>query len=623
MIPNSLSGMWEKFAPALGDHLWQSTLVAIAAGLLTLALRKNHARARYWLWLAASLKFLVPFSSLVAIGTHLSWLRGPAVAKSALYFTMEEVSQPFSQSSVSVVSAIPNPASSLAHWLPAILAGVWLCGFLAVILVWCVRWRRISADIRGSVPLCEGREVDALRRAEHVTGIRKRVEMLLSRATLEPGIFGMARPVLVWPEGISEHLETPHLEAIIAHELWHVRRRDNLAAVIHMFVEAIFWFHPLVWWLGARLVDERERACDEQVLELGSERQVYAESILKVCEFCVGSPLACVSGVTGADLKKRMVHIMTEHVVRKLDFSRKLLLTAAALVAIAAPIVFGVVNATPSRAQSQDQDIAANSLASWSVSIKPSELSTPTYAGSGVHSIRMMFGPEGFTARNVTLRSLIQEAYGVQANQITGGPEWLDSAAYNVEVKAGEPSADKFPSDRRQIETHQMLQAMLAGRAKLTFHHETKQLPSYALVVAENGPKLQPAQTGNGPSDGVKGPGGQPIGQHRMMMRLGGGQFVGMAAQGTSVHDFADQLSRQLGSAVVDKTGLKGNYDFNLQWAGGANGQSKDGEPASDNATASSNLATAIQEQLGLKLEPQTASMDVLVIDHIEQPTEN
>jgi beta-lactamase regulating signal transducer with metallopeptidase domain len=174
----------------------------------------------------------------------------------------------------------------------------------------------------------------------HVTGIRQQIQLLLSRATLEPGIFGMARPVLVWPHGISDHLDAPHLEAIIAHELWHVRRRDNLAAAFHMIVEALFWFHPLVWWVGSRLIDERERACDEQVLESGSERRVYAESILKVCEFCVGSPLACVSGVTGADLKKRMVHIMTEHVVRKLDFSRKLILSTAGVLALALPLAF-------------------------------------------------------------------------------------------------------------------------------------------------------------------------------------------------------------------------------------------------------------------------------------------
>ena len=220
------------------------------------------------------------------------------------------------------------------------------------------------------MPLREGREVEALRRLERLGGIRKRIELLLSPASLEPGIFGIVKPVLVWPKGISEHLQDAHLEAILAHEVWHVRRRDNLAAAIHMVVEAIFWFHPLVWWLGARLVEERERACDEEVLELGSERRVYAESILKTCEFCVESPLACVSGVTGADLKKRIVRIMTQRMANKLSFGRKLLLAAIGIAAVAGPVVFGLVNAPQVRAQSTQTTSAP--LPSFEVaSIKP------------------------------------------------------------------------------------------------------------------------------------------------------------------------------------------------------------------------------------------------------------
>ena len=150
----------------------------------------------------------------------------------------------------------------------------------------------------------------------------------------------MARPNL---HGLTD----AHLEAILAHEVWHVRRRDNLAAAMHMVVEAIFWFHPVAWWLGARLLEERERACDEEVLRLGNPPQVYAESILKTCEFCVGSLPISVSGVTGADLKSRIVRIMTERVTRELDFSKKLLFVGAGLLTIAAPIVFGLQNATP------------------------------------------------------------------------------------------------------------------------------------------------------------------------------------------------------------------------------------------------------------------------------------
>ena len=115
-----------------------------------------------------------------------------------------------------------------------------------------------------------GREIEALRRLECSTGVRRPVPLLQTSAALEPGIFGIFRPVLLWPEGISEHLSDEHLEAILAHELRHVHYRDNLAAAAQSLVEAIFWFHPLVWWIGAQMVRERERGCDEEVLAMGS-----------------------------------------------------------------------------------------------------------------------------------------------------------------------------------------------------------------------------------------------------------------------------------------------------------------------------------------------------------------
>ena len=303
MMTRDLAAMWTAVAAAMGNHLWQSTLFAAAAGLLTLALHKNHARVRYWLWLAASLKFLIPFSLLVGMGNHMAWSRADAPADTGLYVAVEQVGQPFTRTDL--LAAATHPAASPgAHFTAILLVAAWLCGFLCVVAVWLVRWRRISALLRKAAPVHEGREVEILRRLERNAKPSQSIEMLRVPASLEPGIFGVLRPVLLWPEGISARLEDAHLEAILAHELRHVRRRDNLAAAIHMVVEAIFWFHPLVWWLGARLVEERERSCDEEVLQLGSERKTYAESILKVCEFCVESPLACVSGVAGADLKK-------------------------------------------------------------------------------------------------------------------------------------------------------------------------------------------------------------------------------------------------------------------------------------------------------------------------------
>ena len=178
------------------------------------------------------------------------------------------------------------------------------------------------------------------------------VEVRSSPGLLEPGVVGFLRPILLLPEGIAERLTPRQLEAVLAHELCHVRRRDNLTSAIHMIVEAVFWFHPLVWWIGARLVDERERACDEAVLRLGSEPQVYAEGILNVCKIYVESPLRCVSGVTGSDLKKRIQAILTGRVAGELNFAKRVALTVAGIAALALPVIVGIVNAPAIRAQS-------------------------------------------------------------------------------------------------------------------------------------------------------------------------------------------------------------------------------------------------------------------------------
>jgi len=622
MIAKYLSEMWSAIAPALGNHLWQSTLCAVLAGLLTLLLRKNHARTRYWLWLAASAKFLIPFSLLVSVGSHLAWSRGSAGTKAGLYFAIEEVSQPFTYPMVSVNPRVTFSTLSLTplHLIPALLTATWLCGFVLILLVWCARWRRVSSAVRQAAQLREGREVEALRRLERAGGLQKRIEILVSPASLEPGIFGIARPVLLWPDGISDHLDDRHLEAVLAHEVWHVRRRDNLFAEIHMAAEALFWFHPLIWWLGARLVEERERACDEEVVELGTEREIYAESILKVCEFCVASPLACVSGVTGADLKKRMVHIMNERIARQLDFGRKLLLSAAGLAAVAVPIFFGLVNATPIRAQSQ-----ADSAASGAPGFEVASIKAHKSAGT-MEMSRLLYTPNGLSATNVTLQTLIRDVYRVQESQISGAPNWLNSEKYDVDARMEKSVADelrKLDPMQSLPERQRMLQALLADRFKLTLHRETKQLPIYALAIAENGPKIQEAKPGDTYANGIKGFDGRPGGPGNI--RMGRGMLTGQAL---SMADFVRALSELLGRPVLDKSGLTGKYDLALQWTPGEGElpmlSRAEGTPSGPNfAPPGSAIFTAIQDQLGLELESQDSRVETLVIDHVEKPAED
>ena len=127
---------------------------------------------------------------------------------------------------------------------------------------------QIGAAVRASTPWAASTTVPA--------GIRIRTCPTL----LEPGVVGLRKPVILLPAGIETYLTADQFAAVLAHEVCHVRRRDNLTAAVHMLVEALFWFHPMVWWIGARLVAEREQACDEHVVAETAEPIPYAEGIV-------------------------------------------------------------------------------------------------------------------------------------------------------------------------------------------------------------------------------------------------------------------------------------------------------------------------------------------------------
>ncbi len=212
----------------LANHLWQSTLVAGLIGVLTLAFRSNRAQIRYGLWLAASVKFLIPFSILVTWGSQFGRHAVAAERSVGFPYVIEEIGQPFATAAPPAAVAAVRP--SIASSIPAVLGGVWAIGFVILISSWWRRWLKMRAALgtASALPLPIG------------------VRAVSSAAFFEPGVFGIWRPVLLLPEGIAEQLAPAQFEAILRHELCHIRRRDNLATSIHMLVEALFWFHPLV-----------------------------------------------------------------------------------------------------------------------------------------------------------------------------------------------------------------------------------------------------------------------------------------------------------------------------------------------------------------------------------------
>ncbi|MGH8295305.1 MAG: M56 family metallopeptidase [Steroidobacteraceae bacterium] len=314
--------------PTVFDHLWQSTLFACAAGLLALVLRRHCARARYWAWFAASIKFLVPFSLLVSAGGWLAPRAELPVLDPPVTYAVSSLSNPFTAAISPIAPARMGSVPSL-H-ITAWLLGVWLAGTIVIAAVWTARWFRLLAVVRAA------RTVDMADAP---------VPVKVTSARIEPGLVGILRPVLLLPDGLSAHLSPQEIRSLIAHEACHLRRRDNLTAAIHMLVEAVFWFYPLTWWLGTRLLAERERACDESVLASGHDPGVYAEGILKVCRFCLQAPLACTAGVSGADLKKRVEVIMSSSVARRMSAVTRFSIALAGLASLAAPVLYGLASA--------------------------------------------------------------------------------------------------------------------------------------------------------------------------------------------------------------------------------------------------------------------------------------
>ena len=296
MIPKYLSAIGSASAPAMGNHLWQSTLCLVIAGLLTLVLRKNHARVRYGLWLAASIKFLIPFSLLIVIGSHLAKPRVVPPTEPGFFYAMEQVSQPFTPPAARVIPPVVH-----SHDFRELYSGNPGGNVVLRIRGGALRMgRALAADFRSpagsSAHKGRARSGSTAPRGG-LAGSTEAHRLVTVAGYSGTGIFGIVKPALVWPKGISARLDDAQLEAILAHEVCHVRRRDNLAAAIHMLVEAIFWFHPLVWWLGSRLVDERERACDEEVLECGQRStglcREHFEDMRILCGIAAG---LCVRG---------------------------------------------------------------------------------------------------------------------------------------------------------------------------------------------------------------------------------------------------------------------------------------------------------------------------------------
>jgi uncharacterized protein (TIGR03435 family) len=441
------------------------------------------------------------------------------------------------------------------------------------------------------------------------------VAVFLHDEETAPLACGIVRPAILLPAAAAQWTEDDITRALI-HELEHVRRGDWRVFIATRIVSALYWFHPLVWIAWRRLGLEAKRAADDAVLH-ESEPTAYAQQLVTLAkERWRASAIPVLSMAGRSDLSARVAAVLDETQMRgRLGRAR-----AAVILAAACLLVMAV---GPLRAQGTAIVIAQPTAPRFEVvSIRENKS-----AGQGQTTRRQPGGR--LITGNYPLRMLIISSFGLQPQQLAGAPEWIDSARYDITAQASGEFAMTEPGTVGPLQL--MMQRMLADRFQLVVHTEKRELPLYSLTLARSdgrlGPRIRTAaidcqavmtdmlkrvQGGGAPPAAPQRPDGGP----GCGMRFGPGSQL--AAGGTTMAALARFLAGPVGRLVEDRTGLTGGFDFDVEFAVDP---AAAGAPAAD-ANAPS-IFTALEEQLGLKLQAERAPVEVLVIDRVERPTEN
>jgi len=590
-----MSQAWvERWGWILLHFIWQGALIAVLyAGARRWMAGSSSPGARYLLaCVALAAMMAAPLvtwaltqpSDAVPVSTHLVD-RLPATASTAA-----------ATSPVSIGETVARTYSTRClSWVVA----AWIAGaivfWIRLIAGWMAAARIRSTQVRPAPPDWQ----QALNRLRARVGVARPVRLLISALVQTPAVVGWLKPVVLVPIGALTGLPSEQIEALLIHELAHIRRHDYLVNILQSVAEALLFYHPAVWWVSSHIRAEREMCCDDVAVSLTGDVFTYASALAEL-EASRPAHFHAAVAANGGSLADRIGRLLGQSRPVSRTLPGPAVLVTAILVMIAAYGMF---------AQSADSP-------RFGVASIKRGLEFTLEVPMGISP-----RPGGrLTTTNAPLNYLIQRAYGVEAYQIAGGPAWVNSDGYDIDAKP-ESSAD-------QKQMWLMLRALLADRFQLKLHRETRDLPVYALTATKGGPRL-PAPKG-GPCNETMPPPPGP-GQPRPSPPCGPGIFK--AGTGLTMHGlnltmakFTEFLGKMIGRDVIDRTGFTRKFDLQLDFAFDDAITGLPHPPASDqpaDSAARPTIFTAIQQQLGLKLESTKGPVEVLVIDHVERPTEN
>ncbi|MGH9238000.1 MAG: TIGR03435 family protein [Vicinamibacterales bacterium] len=635
----------------LVHFVWQGAGIALLAALGLRLLRSRRPQLRYLTAcgaLAAMLAapvvtaFVMTSAPRVPFADTIHVLRSPHGAAIGVAISPPWSPVPAVGSAAAAPTELTLPAAIDTGALLSVLVTLWLAGvfiLLTRLSAGCWRIRKLQAAARLEEP---SRWQSLAEEIAARLGLTRRFTVIETVRVATPTVIGWLRPVILLPIAAMAGLSPRQVEAILAHELAHIRRHDFLINLLQTLAETMLFYHPAVWWISRRIRTEREHCCDDVAVAVSGDPAEYAAALAELASWSISHPALAMAATRGplVDRVRRLLRLP--------DADRKPRRTAVAVAIVVTSVVgisaFGaILRAQPVVADGEPAGPPRfNQLLGFNLFPGPVQL--PGEDPIAARGWRLTIGGDrgelaiiGYTGRSVIRTAYGLDGYGPDRTPVIGGPRWIDEETFDLTVPADLTIVDGLTDP---IEVQAALRQMLELRFGLATHRETRTFPAYALVRANAdgrlGSSLEPSTIdcfagGSNPRPNADAATVGPVLRSNLQTRRFCGidnNFFGLSGVRVTMAELGSEFHRahyplSPDRAIVDRTGLTGAYDFELRFGllpiaaiGHANPTlGKVLQPFGIRS-----VFTALPEQLGLKLVDATVSREVLVIDRINRP---
>ncbi len=581
---------------------WQGALIAAAAAFALRASARSSASVRYFI--ACSAMALMGAAALVTAGA-ITGAGMPEYVAHAGAATLPNGVMPTGGLRVNLLwwAPVRSGRYSVIERIFPWMVPLWLGGVALLLARTSLGWWRVQRLHALALSTVSSRWQPVAQALASRLAVHRLLRVVELAAVDVPLMIGYLRPVIVLPVAALSHLTPAQVEAILGHELAHIRRHDYLVNLLQTLVESTLFYHPAVWWISARIREEREHCCDDEAVALSGDRVVYAGALAEI-ETCRRTRWRLAPAASDGSLLRRIRRVL--HVETDADRSAPPVSAVLAVLAILAATVWRLEAQAPPAAMKFEV-----------ASVKPND--SPDLRGA---SLRIQPGGR-FVATNMPLNVLIAHAYGLLPSQLSG-PKWIAEAQFDINAKAEREFAPGRPGEL--AEPQLMLQTLLSERFALVMHHENRELPVYALKPVRDDGQLGPKLTRSAAEcKTVGGEVGSASGFEKGAcgIQLLPGQ---LKATGVPLDAIIVPLSQFTRRVVLNRTNLGGGFDIDLRWTPELPRRLTESANRSLRLNGveidldGPSLFTALREQLGLKLEPAREPVDVLVVDQVKRP---